>query len=88
MILLRHGGFGPSCVVDDVPDAHFETLLLDHVDQFQGSVPGHFRPLPIPAHGSDAHHFSILPRNRSTRPCDELVGTCIETVNLLCKELT
>lgn len=87
MILLQHGGFGPSCVVDNVPDAHFGTLLLDHADQFLGSVPGHLRLL-IPGHGSDADHFSIPPRNKSARPCRELLGTCIETVNCLCKELT
>ena len=88
MILLQHGRFGPPCVVDDVPDAHFGTLLLDHADQIRGSVPGHLRLLHIPGHGSDPHHFSIPPRNRSARPHREFPGTCIETVNILCKELT
>jgi hypothetical protein len=87
MILLRHGGFDPSSLVDDVPDANFRTLLLDHLDQFHGSVPGHFRLLPIPEHESDAHHFSIPPRTGLPRPCCELLGTRIETVNFLCKEL-
>jgi hypothetical protein len=87
MTLLQHGGLGLSCVVGDVPDARFGTELLDRRDKSWPSAPGHPRHLLIPDHGSDVDHFSDLPSDGSVRPCREFLGTCIENVNFLCKEL-
>lgn len=87
MTLLRHGGCTPPGVAGDVPDAYFGTQLLDHQDQCRRSVAGHLRHLLITHHGSDVGHSRIFLRTGRRDPAASPSGTCIETVNFLCKEL-